>query len=152
MTITEFLLARIAEDEKVAPAAIGLHWHAQGGPELRTDPSGSAGSVEPYWFQIAEGGHDDGPSGYREDGYWERMRSFWHIGRHDPARVLAECKAKRAIVAEWDKVCESANRANATGDTDEAWTFEQRAEGFWVTLLALASVYADHPDYDPAWA
>lgn len=51
-----------------------------------------------------------------------------HIARHDPARVLREVDAKRRILAEF--------RA-----------FEM-SEG---TVRALASVYADHPDYRKEW-
>lgn len=69
-------------------------------------------------------------------------------GRH--ARVLAECKAKREIVeahpsyvAAEGEVCE-----NCHGEEPEVWF----ASWPCVTIRSLATVYASHPDYDPAWA
>ena len=55
-------------------------------------------------------------------------------GRH--ARVLAECKAKREIVDE----CERSMLNDKDSSTAE-----------WIAAH-LATVYASHPDYDPAWA
>ena len=60
LTLTEFLLARIAEDEAEARKA---------GPMWRNEWSA------------------------------EDVDVTLHIERHDPARVLAECEAKRRIVA-----------------------------------------------------
>jgi hypothetical protein len=52
-----------------------------------------------------------------------------HMGTWDPARVLAECEAKREIV-QW--------YGGALAEHEPA-------------LRLLAAVYADHPDYDPSW-
>lgn len=61
-----------------------------------------------------------------------------HVARHDPARALAEVKAKRTIVA----ACE--------------WQLEHQNQGIRVpallTLHQLATVYCDHPDYRQEWA
>jgi hypothetical protein len=62
---------------------------------------------------------------------------------YPPARVLADVKAKRAIVAE-----------HVNG---EAWCDFCRGglESDWCTcrtLRHLATAYADHPDYDATWA
>jgi len=84
MSIVEFLLARIAEDEEVAQA------------------------------------------------------------RHDPARVLAECEAKRRIVGlherrpDWPDCQECGDR-----DYQKPWPCS--------TLRLLALPYSDHPDYRPEW-
>jgi hypothetical protein len=59
-----------------------------------------------------------------------------HIARHDPARVLAEVKAKRAIV----KFCDEDPLFLEGG-----WAYTDRV------LRLMASAYADHPDYNPAW-
>ncbi|QJW38688.1 MULTISPECIES: DUF6221 family protein [Cellulosimicrobium] len=56
-----------------------------------------------------------------------------HIAAHDPAAVMADVAAKRLIVD-----------AHADGDTDPHVTG-------WV-LRCLASAYAEHRDYDRAWA
>ena len=62
--------------------------------------------------------------------------------RHDPTRVLAECAAKRAIIALFNP-----------DDKTETWDGEAwRASGIEDALLALAAVYADHPDYRQEWA
>ena len=88
MTITEFLLARIAEDEVVAKRAAGStahrpgEWSWTGGGDV----VGAVGRPVVYedgpWTSVVE---CDGATGV-------------HIARHDPARVLAECEAKRRIV------------------------------------------------------
>lgn len=112
MSITEFLLARIAEDEAVAVAA------------------------EPHEEWISVGKIEDSGMG-TADGE--------HVARWSPARVLAECEAKRRIVelhsgdAEWCGWTQGGDGTHADmGDDCD-------------TLLALAQPYADHPDFDPAW-
>jgi hypothetical protein len=107
MTITEFLLARIAEDE-----AIGRDW--------RHHP----GKVEVH----------GGGTGY--------------IRLANPDRVLADSQAKRYIV-ELHQRCNVHDRPG-----DECDTCQRCGDGsIWPcdTLLAVASVYADHPDFDQAW-
>lgn len=143
--LTEFLLARIKEDEMVARAAIdpespGKTWHwvttqtdtpvAHGDAlealihqriSLRTTEEfpTSAGNLPAFAInevdEIATAGVAD------------------HIARHDPARVLAECAAKRAIVER-----ESGSRTKIT---------YRRL----MTLQDLASVYSNHPDYREEW-
>lgn len=108
--LTTFLLARIAEDEEVARATAIPPWT-------------SDGHYVGNHTWIAE---VDGP----EDGR--------HIARWDPARVLAECEAKRAIVGH----CAS---GLANGSFGESTLAE-------ATVRCLAQVYADHQDFDPAWA
>jgi hypothetical protein len=58
-----------------------------------------------------------------------------HIARHDPARVLATVAAHRAIV-ELHSPC-------------DAWSYGDPAT--CPELVALATIYADHPSFDPAW-
>ena len=57
-----------------------------------------------------------------------------------PERVLAECKAKRAIIK---------HARHLTDDSTAYWGYREYAER---NLLILAAVYADHPDYLPEWA
>ena len=61
-----------------------------------------------------------------------------HFARHDPARVLAECEAKRRIVAD----CRHIQEATSWG------LLERHAE--W-TVRVLALPHADHPDYRDEW-
>lgn len=71
-----------------------------------------------------------------------------------PARVLAECAAKRAIMGQHEidldmsePYCDSCaewwNCVLGEGPPMVAWPCP--------TLRALAAVYADHPDYQEAW-
>jgi hypothetical protein len=68
----------------------------------------------------------------------------WH------ARVLAECEAKRRIVADWQTL---ADRVDDQGRPlhlfDPVTSMLLKATEPW--LRHLATVYADHPDYRPAW-
>jgi hypothetical protein len=59
-----------------------------------------------------------------------------HIALHDPASVLADIAAKRAIVDE----CERAQRYE-----DHGWALAD------AVLRLLALPYQSHPDYQQAW-
>lgn len=104
LTLTDFLLARIAEDE----AYIG-------------------GAVDDV------GGH--GVNGL-----------MWDHGGLDGAatRALAECEAKRRIVAELHEL------ESVPGWEDDHMTLGQIA-GLRFAVTALALPYADHPDYRESW-
>jgi len=109
ITLTEFLLARIAEDEAAATndgSLVGDTWTA-----LEPDHGTVSCDV------IGVGGHVVA----RSLG-WEAS----HIARHDPARVLAECEAKRLLI-------------ERVGNPD------------WAGFRILALPYADHPGYRPEW-
>jgi hypothetical protein len=115
VTLTEFLLARIAEDEVVA---------TRPHESVRDDRRRDMERIE----------YDDA-SGYARMG----------IGR-----VLAECEAKRRIVAEHPHV---ENGLDGRGDGEwECRTCSRGTDGWWCsTLRLLALPFADHPDYDPTW-
>jgi hypothetical protein len=76
-----------------------------------------------------------------------------HIARHDPARVLREIAAKRAIV---DFYVEPPNGfltgiAEAVGDSEGGSGRTPRPlTVIEAVALDLADVWSDHPDYDPA--
>lgn len=142
--LTEFLLARIAEDEAGAVAA------------QRRIASWAKADVGP-WITARQIAEQVGPGAV--------LDAF--IARHDPARVLAECQAKRRIV-EWhgerDDCCEE-RYGPLILDAESEWSAgtdslgqlsmrqsigTQRFIGC-VTLMHLASVYSDHPNYDEAW-
>jgi hypothetical protein len=122
MTIDEFLEARIAEDEADARGALGSHWDGAAFRQVRT-----ASGDSPHYYKLASD-----PTSFE---HWEPKErldpgtTFQHIARHDPARVLAECAAKRALIA-------------AYGDES----------GSMSCLAPLVSVYANHPDYNPQWS
>lgn len=126
-TITDFLLARIAEDEEAARAA-----------------GNSPFKPIPRWMA----GESNGAGIRRDDGVPVAGHSWPHemdhIARFDPTRVLVECEAKRSIVAfaqlQQDvlQVRPDYFQQGVTAATSEV-------------LRALAQVYADHPSFDPAW-
>jgi hypothetical protein len=65
-----------------------------------------------------------------------------HSARHDPARVLREVAAKRAMVRAWVEAMQE-QLAEHT-DTDFIVLCE-------LALAHFAAVYSDHPEYRPAW-
>jgi hypothetical protein len=60
-------------------------------------------------------------------------------------RVLAECEAKRRIVGQWQGLDRDADKPSLSR------TAATMADATYLALLALATVYADHPDYDESW-
>lgn len=110
-TLDEFLLARIAEDKRIA-----------------TDAATATGSEE--WTEAAE-----------------------HVRRHDPARVLAECTAKRRLVL----ACRDVRPdraflgARPEGLADFPLTPADQHQLAALTLALLALPYADHPEYRQEW-
>jgi hypothetical protein len=125
VNITEFLEARIAEDEAAARAASPGPWRT------------NAEATEVFALDditVAEGFALSGA---------QLRATTKHIARHDPARMLAECAAKRAIIKDWED-------PNGDGvwegyDYGCALTTDRAAR-------ALAAIYSDHPDYQQEWA
>lgn len=86
--------------------------------------------------------------------------AWWHA-RHEvdpqvPRRMLAECEAKRRIVA-WCGERERIHVPVFASDADAARASEFVPGGLShpadsVVLRLLALPYADHPDYRPEWA
>ena len=70
-----------------------------------------------------------------------------HIARHDPARVLADIAAKRAIIQAW-----ILRDQQGSGTGEGAATIASHAVGVLVALKHLAAVHAEHPDYRQEWA
>lgn len=159
MRIDEFLLARIAEDEQIAAATTdagattwryefftpeqnaGRPWSAH---VVALDPTDAARGfvvvdIDGEAERLAEEAFGEGP---RLVG----TKGLVHIAHHDPARVLAECAAKRRIIARHA----AGEFADAPG---EYYCTLTPTWGFWpcADLLDLAQPYSTHPDFDPAW-
>lgn len=124
LTLTDFLLARIAEDEAVArnwdsdaECRVASMW-------VREHSYTTVASAHPGQPWFADGREVDDPQHV--------------VVLFDPARVLAECAAKRVIVGLWQE-------ADKMYGGDVGAYMDN-------TLRALASVYADHDDFDPAWS
>lgn len=161
MTLTDFLLARIAEDEETARDGAG--WDPTGlvRSSGRWRRDGMSSVVDDHGQLVIYG---DGPA--PSDAAAE------HIVRHDPAHVLAECEAKRRIVElhkAWPVLVERPPTMEAVDSGDPTrlayrmsrqiqWQTEQEyRERFGhepptaPILRALALPYADHPDYREEW-
>src|ERR1017187_854516 len=65
-----------------------------------------------------------------------------HFARHDPARVLREVAAKRAILAAWQD--NESERGEALSYTDGL------ADGLWLAVQSVAAVYRGPPAADAA--
>jgi hypothetical protein len=108
MELSEFLLARIGEDEAVAREA--LHPDAVSPGAWVTEHHNSEYHSEPNRAHIAED---------RSGHYWSVAHEVFipiavHIARHAPARVLAECEAKRRIVRCRSRLVAANSRASRT--------------------------------------
>jgi uncharacterized protein DUF6221 len=116
--LDEFLLARIAEDKRIATDAAA----ARGRKDWDADAAGPPHAAE-------------------------------HVARHDPARVLAECAAKRRLVM----ACRDSRPdlhflgARPHGMADFPLTPSDQHQLAALTLALLALPYADHHDFRPEW-
>jgi hypothetical protein len=125
VTLVEFLLARLDEDEAVARAAWTPNW---------PDPLS--------WFVEEElVGRMDAEMDIEHFGSAGTKADARHIARHDPARVLAEVAAKRAIL---DK-----HRSLPRASLDYR---KGQLHAYDMVLRLLALPYAGHhPDYQEEW-
>lgn len=78
------------------------------------------------------------------------------VATFSPARVLAEVEAKRKIIAlaadAWRHYQEELDFDGSRKYSDGGYEDFRAAWEIWErTLLIMASVYADHADYDPSW-
>lgn len=163
LTLTEFLLARIAEDEAIARGATPGPWRweeesieawpmadqsllSDGVP---LDEWGGSATVLRGW-------------GYDASGIEATDADRAHIARFNPARVLAESEAKRRIVElhplnpYWG--LDRYGRWLPREGEPKAWYCDCQAEDGMIqgeapcpTLRILALLYDDHPDYREEW-
>lgn len=132
LTLTEFLLARIEDDEAVARTATdGPWWHdPTKWNSVDHEESVFAGSRGVDAITVASTGPGDD---------LQSMADAQHVARHDPARVLADAASKRTIL-----------EMHQPSDVDRNCGFQCR-NGICPTLSALASIYADHPEFREEW-
>jgi hypothetical protein len=150
MSITEFLLARIAEDEAAASRYSLRNWRAVDGYTVQGD------------FGVAGRERVDSATDWGICRTAARSDADF-IARHDPARVLRECEAKRRIVRMHERLGSAYPRETwtypeaadtcATCGPGDSWQAKDEPYGEYpcLTLRVLASVYADHPDYRDEW-
>lgn len=183
MDLTEFLLARIAEDEAAARAAIdpdrpGTHWHwvmdandtpVRHGHLQRAQDDGESVSLRTVEEYPTRSGVGPLPHFVVQSGDVHGIGGE-HIARWDPARVLAECDAKRRIIelhASWPVLVETPPELTQS-DSPTEMTFRLTQQIAWTTqdeyrkrfgnepptapmIRTLALPYADHPDYRQEW-
>lgn len=135
MTLIEFLNARYDEDEAAARAVVDAggesDWKAHPIAELDGRRALTGGS---FIFAVM----DPVPEGHACAG---------HAARHNPARVLREIAAKRAVL----------DLHTWTASLDGCWSCSgdhgaDPTPAPCGTLRHMAAVYADHPDYRQEWA
>ena len=119
MTLVEFLEARLAEDELTANVAIegAADWHAL------------------YAYRDVK--DNDGHYVVLADSRYPTVGQAAHIARHSPARILRQCEAARAVIAEF-------LRHDVLGDVAGRSVAE-------AALKQLVSVYCEHADFDESW-
>ncbi|HMH90612.1 MAG TPA: DUF6221 family protein [Streptosporangiaceae bacterium] len=149
-SLAAFVTARLDEDEAMARAAPGEHWRA-----FAEESIAGASVYDEQWVLLypERYDHDNKLSvkpGATGPQYIERARDEMaaHIARHDPARVLREVTAGRRILE-----LHLPDEDSPDADPDEP-RCQRCQESAWPcsTLRALAAIWSDHPDYDPAWA
>lgn len=134
MTITEFLEARINEDEALARAFVN-------------------GLGEAKRWRASEIGGELHQVGTPAFGLSSLLATFGvhceaeFVAAWDPARVLAECAAKRAIVA----MAPDSEGYVTVGDWDSCSDYCPSVVAN-AAIRALAAAYKDHPDYREEWA
>ena len=150
--IVEFLRARLDEDEAAARAASPGGWTYNGVDSVSGgmfyDETRTIGTV--YYEQPDD--HDGRIVRHLLTD--EADANGAHIARHDPARVLREVEAKRAIL---DALADAEQAVSGydNGNPDNPPSYWQEwgnRHALALTVEHLAAVYADHPDYRQEWA
>lgn len=128
MELTEFLRARLDEDEAAAYGLCGngplARWVIRDGDLfVGTEPLPDEPIVQTWDGRVAQ-----------------------HIARHDPARVLREVEAKRAIAAEHS--AHYPREGSPYIDPAQLRCDIDHQEWPCKTVRALAAVWSDHADYE----
>jgi hypothetical protein len=125
MSLAEFLLARIAEDEADARDAFydGQVWVPEEEAVVAADKD-----LDAVLFL-------------------DRKRDAIHAANWAPARVLAECEAKRRIVEHWKSTVEWAEDPGC----DSPDRYLMVAAGLYEAMRHLAEPSADHETFQPEW-
>jgi len=121
VSITEFITARLGEDEQQALSASPGPWHLN----AEHDEVIAIDGIEVCTAHALSNN--------------QLRNTARHIARHDPARVLREVAAKRKIV----EAASITLDIYSGGSTFIDFVIE--------TLRRLAVAWEDHPDYDQAW-
>jgi hypothetical protein len=134
MELTDFIKARLDEDEAIARSAGGK---VQGGHCWRqVDAGRSPGLIGDELGNVVV--YDEG---------MPICEQAEHIARHDPARALREVAAKRKIL--WDHTPKTTGRRTACSRCH----YGNVLGANWpcLTMTSLAGIWSDHPDFHPQW-
>jgi hypothetical protein len=143
--LAEFLLACIAEDKAAAEAATPSPWRW----------------VDPRWGRHPVGRVKQALVGDRDQmilpshsgDMWPSASDADQITRWNPARVLAECEAKRQIVELYQRYEASIRQEFAIAKLDDpiSDTLYAARDALTEALRLLALPFADRPGYREEW-
>jgi hypothetical protein len=164
LTVTEFVEARLSDDEAAAEEA------------ARACEDAPSGDLSREWqASVMRGENYVLGSVYGAPIQASRPTAFGgvaaHIARHDPARVLAQCAAMRKIVelhASWPVLVQTQPDFTEDASDPTSMTFRMTQQIAWTTqqeyrdrfgeepptapmIRALASIWSDHPDWREEW-
>lgn len=125
-SIAAFIRGRLAEDEQAARDAGILQWTFRADDQCDgwTSSVGEAG--KPFRMLLCD--RENGP----------------HVARHDPARSAREADAIRRVADLAAKTSEWTHSSAGATAGYAAWIIGE-------VLRDLALIWADHPDWQPAW-
>lgn len=173
MELREFIEARLAEDELWALAASappsyanaptvagGAHWTWATGDwwtPYTVDPleefiGEGADWLAPTLVTVEEWTNETSSRPFRHSvlsAEEVRTSDGGHIVRHDPARVLREVAAKRAILKRHARTSHGYCDGCGYQDCDEPLIEDAEQ---CLELRDMASVWSDHPDYRTEWS
>jgi hypothetical protein len=132
--LAAFLAARLDEDEAEALANIGA------GPGWQRGLGDDARGTGPMWPD------------YQTYGSEELSAAEAYLKRFRPLRALREVEAMRAILAEHGPARGGRDADRCRVCTAIADSGATRFRAPCPTLVFLAAIWADHPDFDPSWA
>lgn len=141
-----FLAARVAEDEQIVADVIGVN--------QRVDVI--RGLPIPRWIVDGSSVRDEHTD--RRPDEILRVKHSWarelvHITRHDPARVLDEIAAKRAVIAQREEITAQLGKASADPRLQGNLPILMNvALALDTTIKHLCTAYRRHPEYDERWA
>ena len=159
-SIVEFLTARYDENERRAETAASQASFIAVPDNDEGDP-GRWCATEDGTGVTTENAYSGEPFLLMPQGYVGSEVAEYVAAVGDPARVLADIAAKRARVAMWQEALDKRARATKlTGSGSEMMRqasarLPAEADGFCEAVLKMvmldASVYAEHPDFNPDW-
>ena len=139
MTLTEFLAARLDEDQAMAEACPWSEWMVSGSQDYSMPLTLCGRVAGETWADLAQDVWRQGPD----------VASLRHAARHDPARVLREVEAKRArlaLLAEAQAELDKLLADEHASPMDQAMAVG-RVRGAWLAVRHDAAIWRDHPDY-----